>query len=383
MTKAFWMATEILQARTPDELQRHHGVTVIPSEPGTFRITANVVVDSMLATSRDGDDDDDDDDHNGDDNTNTNTNVLFPKTRVVQLWERKADGGFPPIDLIEFEERVRACLDDNGEGSIVGAAAAAVAGSSTTSTTSEEDAADPIIDTNNDSSTAMVSSKGDTAAAATVVTFSHVVIKYCPSSGYLRRAAYYGQELLTTFDGGEPDAVSLVPIIGDEENNSTGSFSVELRDPRGIFGTAREMAPSPRTSSWSSSVQQPLVLWNSTADSAKRFPEVKELKRLVRDTVTPQKDLGHSEEERTSDTNTTGEEVVESPRAATTATTTTTTTNEIAADDVGDCIPCNAAATASGKENDEDSDDDDDDDDDDECIDDDEAEDVRRYFGVM
>jgi len=118
MTKAFWMATEILQARTPDELQRHHGVTVIPSEPGTFRITANVVVDSMLATSRDGGGDDDDDDHNGDDNTNTNTNVLFPKTRVVQLWERKADGGFPPINLIKFEEQVKACLDDNSEGSI-------------------------------------------------------------------------------------------------------------------------------------------------------------------------------------------------------------------------------------------------------------------------
>lgn len=215
MTKAFWMATELLQNSdsVPEEFLQ---VTVIPSEPGTFDIAAIVGCSGAIDTTKD-----------------------------VQLWDRKVDGGFPPIDLIEFQKRLEKCLDENKKGHAT------------------------IVDGDFDSPLAK-----ETASSS--FAFSHVVIKYCPSSGYLLRAAYYGQELLTTFCEGELGAISLKPI---QKKASTCSFSVELLNDSCL------QAKSP----------QSIMLWENSKFG--RFPEVKELKRLVRDKVTPQKDLGHSEEQ--------------------------------------------------------------------------------------
>jgi selenoprotein W-related protein len=90
------------------------------------------------------------------------------------------------------------------------------------------------------------------------VTRPRIEIHYCTQCRWLLRAAWYAQELLTTF---EPDLgeVALVPGAG-------GVFEVRVGGD---------------------------TLWSRKA--AGRFPELKELKQLVRDRVAPGKDLGHSD----------------------------------------------------------------------------------------
>ena len=83
-------------------------------------------------------------------------------------------------------------------------------------------------------------------------------ITYCTGCRWLLRAAWTAQELLTTFQD-ELGEVALVPGRG-------GVFEVRLDGE---------------------------LLW-SRADMG-RFPEMKELKQLVRDRVAPDRDLGHSD----------------------------------------------------------------------------------------
>lgn len=88
---------------------------------------------------------------------------------------------------------------------------------------------------------------------------SSVIISYCPKCGWLLRAAYFAQELLTTFTD-ELKSVTLQP------SETSGVFLVMVDDElifdRKVLG---------------------------------RFPETKELKQLVRDRVCPDKHLGHSD----------------------------------------------------------------------------------------
>jgi selenoprotein W-related protein len=86
-----------------------------------------------------------------------------------------------------------------------------------------------------------------------------ITIEYCPKCGWMLRAAYLAQELLTTFT----DDVHGVLLQPSEVN---GTFKVRV-DEREIFDRKR----------------------------AGGFPETKELKQLVRDIVNPEKDLGHSD----------------------------------------------------------------------------------------
>jgi selenoprotein W-related protein len=85
-----------------------------------------------------------------------------------------------------------------------------------------------------------------------------IEIEYCTQCRWLLRATWMAQELLTTFstDIGE---LALVPGSG-------GVFAVRVGD-------------------------QPV--WSR--EEAGRFPEIKELKQLVRDRIAPGKDLGHSD----------------------------------------------------------------------------------------
>ncbi len=85
-----------------------------------------------------------------------------------------------------------------------------------------------------------------------------VEIEYCTQCRWLLRAAWMAQELLTTFEE-ELGEVALIPGTG-------GVFNVRVKEK----------------SVWSREQQG-------------RFPEVKELKQLVRDVIAPGKDLGHSE----------------------------------------------------------------------------------------
>ncbi|TDH21459.1 SelT/SelW/SelH family protein [Segetibacter sp. 3557_3] len=86
-----------------------------------------------------------------------------------------------------------------------------------------------------------------------------ITIEYCPKCGWLLRAAYMAQELLTTFVN-ELQGVQLQP------SEASGTYLITM-DGELIFDRRK----------------------------AGRFPEIKELKQLIRDRVAPGKDLGHSD----------------------------------------------------------------------------------------
>ncbi|RWU07535.1 SelT/SelW/SelH family protein [Pedobacter chitinilyticus] len=86
-----------------------------------------------------------------------------------------------------------------------------------------------------------------------------VTIEYCPKCGWMLRSAYFAQELLTTF-AEELSGVTLKP------SEANGTFLI--------------------------SVNNDLIFDRKTKG---RFPEIKELKQLVRDIACPEKSLGHSD----------------------------------------------------------------------------------------
>ena len=86
-----------------------------------------------------------------------------------------------------------------------------------------------------------------------------ITIEYCPKCGWMLKAAYMAQELLTTFSD-EIKGVMLQP------SEVSGRYTVfineeEIYDRRKMGG----------------------------------FPEIKGLKQLVRDIIAPEKSLGHSD----------------------------------------------------------------------------------------
>lgn len=86
-----------------------------------------------------------------------------------------------------------------------------------------------------------------------------VTIEYCPKCGWMLRSAYFAQELLTTFSE-ELSGVTLKP------SETNGTFLISVNDN--------------------------LIFDRKTKG---RFPEIKELKQLVRDIACPEKSLGHSD----------------------------------------------------------------------------------------
>lgn len=84
-----------------------------------------------------------------------------------------------------------------------------------------------------------------------------IEIEYCTGCRWLLRAAWIAQELLATFES-ELAAVTLKPSA------TGGIFEIRLDND---------------------------TIWSRKAQG--RFPEVKELKQLVRDRVAPGRDLGH------------------------------------------------------------------------------------------
>jgi len=90
---------------------------------------------------------------------------------------------------------------------------------------------------------------------------SRIAIHYCTQCRWLLRAAWIAQELLTTFEE-EIGELVLVPGAG-------GIFEVRVDGE---------------------------LLWSRKGRS--RFPELSELKQLVRDRIAPGKDLGHSDGRR-------------------------------------------------------------------------------------
>ena len=85
-----------------------------------------------------------------------------------------------------------------------------------------------------------------------------VEIVYCTQCRWLLRAAWMAQELLTTF-AEELGEVALAPGTGGVSRDRVANELLRARAER------------------------------------ERFPDIKELKQLVRDRIASQKELGHSE----------------------------------------------------------------------------------------
>lgn len=86
---------------------------------------------------------------------------------------------------------------------------------------------------------------------------NRVEIRYCTQCRWLLRAAWMAQELLTTFDGDISELV-LMPGTG-------GLFEVRANG---------------------------VLVWSRKEQG--RFPDIAELKQLVRDHIAPCRDLGHA-----------------------------------------------------------------------------------------
>ncbi|WP_304063194.1 SelT/SelW/SelH family protein [Pedobacter glucosidilyticus] len=86
-----------------------------------------------------------------------------------------------------------------------------------------------------------------------------ITIEYCPKCNWMLRAAYMAQEILSTFTD-DVTAVSLKP------SETSGKYSISVGE---------------------------LELFDRKKEG--RFPEIKELKQLIRDQVNPEKSLGHSD----------------------------------------------------------------------------------------
>jgi selenoprotein W-related protein len=86
-----------------------------------------------------------------------------------------------------------------------------------------------------------------------------VNIEYCPKCGWLLRAAYMAQELLTTFVD-DLGGITLVP------SEVGGRFTIKVNGSK-IFDRKESGI----------------------------FPEIKIIKQLVRDIVNPEKKLGHAD----------------------------------------------------------------------------------------
>jgi selenoprotein W-related protein len=93
-------------------------------------------------------------------------------------------------------------------------------------------------------------------------TLSRVEIRYCTQCRWLLRSAWMAQELLTTFES-DLSEVALAPGTG-------GIFEVRIDDE---------------------------LVWSRREQG--RFPDIKELKQLVRDRVAPGRDLGHTDRAQT------------------------------------------------------------------------------------
>jgi selenoprotein W-related protein len=86
-----------------------------------------------------------------------------------------------------------------------------------------------------------------------------VTIEYCPKCGWLMRAAYMAQEILTSFSE-DLEGVLLRP------SETSGCYTILVNNE--IIFDRKEEA---------------------------RFPEIKELKQRIRDKAAPGKNLGHSD----------------------------------------------------------------------------------------
>ncbi|KAK5110946.1 hypothetical protein LTR62_005484 [Meristemomyces frigidus] len=110
----------------------------------------------------------------------------------------------------------------------------------------------------------------DTPPHQAAVHLPRVAITFCTQCRWMLRAAYFGQELLSTF-GTSIGEIALIPGTG-------GLFTVRLT-----------YKPTTGTDD---KVKQVLI-WDRKTEGG--FPETKILKQLIRNHIEPEKKLGHSD----------------------------------------------------------------------------------------
>lgn len=86
-----------------------------------------------------------------------------------------------------------------------------------------------------------------------------ITIEYCPKCNWMLRSAYFAQEILSTFSD-DVFSVNLKPSL------TAGKFGIFVNDSE---------------------------IYDRKAKGG--FPEIKELKQLLRDKINPEKNLGHSD----------------------------------------------------------------------------------------
>ncbi|KAG8627670.1 hypothetical protein KVT40_005153 [Elsinoe batatas] len=101
-----------------------------------------------------------------------------------------------------------------------------------------------------------------------------VAITYCTQCRWMLRAAYFAQELLSTFSTAIGE-IALIPATG------------------GIFQVHLTYLPANSTVEEQDVQAQNVLLWDRKAEGG--FPETKILKQRLRNYIEPDRNLGHSD----------------------------------------------------------------------------------------
>ncbi|KAM3419353.1 hypothetical protein BST61_g5284 [Cercospora zeina] len=110
----------------------------------------------------------------------------------------------------------------------------------------------------------------------TPVKLPRVAITFCTQCKWMLRAAYYAQELMSTF-GTSVGEVALVPSTG-------GIFTVDL---------TYKPTPSQLEVGDDPNEAKHVLLWDRKSEGG--FPETRVLKQHVRNFIEPTRNLGHSD----------------------------------------------------------------------------------------
>lgn len=255
--RAFWMAQELLT--TFEDTATLQAVTLIPSTISGRFLVQSFASDGTMSSSK-------------------------------QLWDRTSDDGFPEMKVLK--QLVRDEIDPNrflGHSdrdetkldTLKAAASTPKDMESQYSLPHIDEIIPPVFATK---ATLPSSDHPDDETNAK----NDIVLLYCTGCRWLLRAAYFAQELLATFNDQELRSVTLVP--SRPPANPGGTFVIQLEMAVDNDGQVYDNNSMPKQSISS------LLLWDRSEQN--RFPDIKELKQLVRDQLNPSKDLGHSETAR-------------------------------------------------------------------------------------
>jgi predicted Rdx family selenoprotein len=176
MMKSFWYAQELLTT-----FAKTDGLDAITILPSTKDQTGIFIMRLLKMTTTSFTEDDDD--------TVTSNEMI--------LWDRKAESGFPQPK--EIKQQIRDVIDPDK-----------YLGHSDTEQRKVE-MTNEVIDLTSSTPTTLTSVGGPLKLHLPNAPTPSVTITYCTGCQWLLRAAYLGQELLSTFGDGQIASITLVP----------------------------------------------------------------------------------------------------------------------------------------------------------------------------